>query len=389
MKPLSTGLILALMIIGRGTFAQHDRCAGETSRAVNGYCEEMNNNAECGYDEGDCCYCSCVDGLDNSCGFAGYDCRDPEVLVSEISECNAENVADIPCAADTTGHWVVNDTGSAAALADAILCSGGTFEVEWHGHVFVNRTIEVSNATVLRLTGKGPGARMEAALDVRLLTVINASLIVNNIEIARGSATYGGAIAAAANSFLSLDRTSLTGNNTLLGGGLYLTLGSVVSCVKAILFDGNHAGDRGGALYVGGNSSVAFDERTSILSSIGDHKRENGQSLVGDNSNESWAVGALFINTAADGSGDSLYFDHSHVSWAAEASFVNNAATDKGGAMFVHESDVSWIANASFMNDTAGDGGGALYVYGSDVSWADDVTFSNTKTAGSGGVVLR
>jgi len=35
-------------------------------------------------------------------------------------------------------------------LADAILCSGGEFDVEWRGHVSMNTTIVVANRTVLR-----------------------------------------------------------------------------------------------------------------------------------------------------------------------------------------------------------------------------------------------
>ena len=30
-----------------------------------------------GYDGGDCCACTCVDGTDYSCGDSGYDCQDP------------------------------------------------------------------------------------------------------------------------------------------------------------------------------------------------------------------------------------------------------------------------------------------------------------------------
>ncbi|CAN0164018.1 unnamed protein product, partial [Ectocarpus sp. 12 AP-2014] len=34
------------------------------------------NNAECGYDGGDCCSCDCVDTDYYGCGENGYDCQD-------------------------------------------------------------------------------------------------------------------------------------------------------------------------------------------------------------------------------------------------------------------------------------------------------------------------
>ncbi|CAN0436247.1 unnamed protein product [Pylaiella littoralis] len=45
----------------------------------NGYCDQSNNNAECGYDGGDCCECTCEDRPNQKCGqYGGYTCIDPE-----------------------------------------------------------------------------------------------------------------------------------------------------------------------------------------------------------------------------------------------------------------------------------------------------------------------
>ncbi|CAN0382277.1 unnamed protein product, partial [Ectocarpus sp. 8 AP-2014] len=40
-----------------------------------GWCDDDNNNEECGYDSGDCCSCTC-DGT-YECGIVGFDCVDP------------------------------------------------------------------------------------------------------------------------------------------------------------------------------------------------------------------------------------------------------------------------------------------------------------------------
>eukprot|EP00903_Cladosiphon_okamuranus_P014618 g13556.t1 len=43
---------------------------------ADGDCDQTNNRAECGYDSGDCCSCTCVDG-EFDCGGNGFQCIDP------------------------------------------------------------------------------------------------------------------------------------------------------------------------------------------------------------------------------------------------------------------------------------------------------------------------
>ncbi|CAN0191986.1 unnamed protein product [Scytosiphon promiscuus] len=45
-----------------------------------GFCDTTNNIADCGYDGGDCCVCTCADGPAYQCGVAGYACVDPAAL---------------------------------------------------------------------------------------------------------------------------------------------------------------------------------------------------------------------------------------------------------------------------------------------------------------------
>lgn len=43
-----------------------------------GLCQYESNNVEsCGFDGGDCCECTCVDGEGGSCGEEGFVCMDP------------------------------------------------------------------------------------------------------------------------------------------------------------------------------------------------------------------------------------------------------------------------------------------------------------------------
>ncbi|CAM9475240.1 unnamed protein product [Ectocarpus sp. 12 AP-2014] len=60
-------------------------CLGYTNHIKDGYCDTDLNNAECGWDGGDCCACTCGSDSDEElahpCGQLGdgYDCQDPDV----------------------------------------------------------------------------------------------------------------------------------------------------------------------------------------------------------------------------------------------------------------------------------------------------------------------
>lgn len=43
--------------------ADYPYCTGSISSIPNGYCNYDNSNAECEYDGGDCCPCTCIDGV--------------------------------------------------------------------------------------------------------------------------------------------------------------------------------------------------------------------------------------------------------------------------------------------------------------------------------------
>eukprot|EP00903_Cladosiphon_okamuranus_P021664 g19917.t2 len=67
--------------------SQYPDCPGYASHIRDGYCDSDLNVASCGWDGGDCCLCTCGQGLESSeelphpCGLIGdgYDCQDPDV----------------------------------------------------------------------------------------------------------------------------------------------------------------------------------------------------------------------------------------------------------------------------------------------------------------------
>lgn len=59
------------------TSVNYTDCDGTVLSIGNRYCDNINNNPECDYDGGDCCYCTCVDE-EFPCGHESeYDCLDP------------------------------------------------------------------------------------------------------------------------------------------------------------------------------------------------------------------------------------------------------------------------------------------------------------------------
>lgn len=65
-----------------------------------------------------------------------------------------------PCSSDGPRALVVNDSKSAMALAAAVNCSSGVFNVEWKGKIVVEDEIYVAGGTSLYVAGSGLEAEM-------------------------------------------------------------------------------------------------------------------------------------------------------------------------------------------------------------------------------------
>ncbi|CAM9608575.1 unnamed protein product, partial [Ectocarpus fasciculatus] len=91
----------------------------------NGYCEQKNNNAECGYDGGDCCECTCQNPWDydddyvcskDGSGFACIDptasCVDDDDITAEIAQnCDTSDLGDGRCDQDNNNEICGYDGG--------------------------------------------------------------------------------------------------------------------------------------------------------------------------------------------------------------------------------------------------------------------------------------
>lgn len=382
---------------------EYASCAGDLAEFANGNCQDFNNNEDCGYDGGDCCQCTCVDGPVFACsGDNSFDCVDPNAN-SSLYNCGNPPHHVLPCAADLPRQWLVENTTGAANMAEAVKCAGGSFDVEWHGDVVMTNTVYVIDGTVLRITGMGSSATIIGGGTNRIFTLVNASLHLTKIMVRNGNAISGGAIAASG-SILVMNQTQFVGNTATIhggalivsdgssffgrqvaffnntggsGGALFLTDGSSALWEGETIFSGNTA-NRCGALSVNNRSYTYWVGATSFSNNTA--FSHGGALRVTDASSAFWSGEMKFINSVVEAFGGSVYVsEKSNVSWLGPTKFFNNSASIVGGAIFVAgSSGIAWSGTTAFSNNLAAFGGGALYTSsGSDVFWSGETTFTN------------
>lgn len=391
-------------------------CAGNYLLINDGGCNAENNNPECGYDGGDCCLCTCVANSD--CFFSNFDCVDPSAE-EELYDCQPSPSSPDACGVDIQTSWVVETSTQARAMAEAVNCSGGTFNVEWRGVVAVDKTINVVDGTFLNITGVGNSstAMMDGGLQVRLIMVINASLYLSDLGLSAGSSVVGGAIAASASNVTAI-RTSFIGNRANgIGGAIYATWNSVIFFNgNATTFVNNSANAYGGAIYGSSSSIVRFNGIETIAQ--GNAAGRKGGTIAIDHS-QLWladkafftnstsgnlggaidvtngsiasSTGSLFFlnNTASIGGGALSASMNSNVSWKGETSFESNAAVILGGAIYVDRANISWSGNTKFTSNiaTSWSGGAIAVLELSKLSWSGDTIFEYNRATFAGGAI--
>ena len=384
----------------------------------NGRCDEENNNEGCLYDGGDCCPCTCVPGMAYECGTNGYSCLSSVVFDREGDVCPDTITS---CDEDVRREWFVEDTSGARQLAEALQCTGGLFNVEWSGIVVMDRTLSISNGTVLTVSGIDANATIVGDGNVGLFSVMGATLHLQNITLSNGSATYGGAISAS-RSRLTFSQVSFVGNSASDGGGgaLYVSDGAVLSFVGTSTFANNTA-PNGGALYAAYGSSAVWGGKTSFsfnAAIAGCHGNDvpymritatstgstttssceedaiasgyGGALYLTNSSSAVWTSPSHFVYNHADIDGGAVFVAQgSSMVWAAESHFLGNNARQDGGAVFMERSSAAWTATTKFSENSAGYDGGALYVTdGSSADWIALSSFFENTAESDGGAVF-
>eukprot|EP00903_Cladosiphon_okamuranus_P017744 g16334.t1 len=391
----------------------YETCTGYLPTMGNGLCNSDANNEACSFDGGDCCECSCIPGQFLCLG--RFDCLDPAFNTTD-TECSTTTPT---CSAALPKEWVVEDTAGATALARAIDCTGGAFDVEWKGHVAVTHTIWVSGGTALNITGVWAGATPAVADgggENRIFGVANASLHLDGMVLTNGHAIVGGAVYVALGTARFEGQMSFVNNSAdEHGGALFLDEGEVswdgdvsfadnscswdggailvrhgnISWAGTTTFMGNrihsfgHNGGYsfGGAIYAIRRSTISWTGQTRFIDNrvdLGDFSVSRdivcngGAVALGTNSSASWNGSTTFENNQVSSCGGGLYAnDTGSFSWTGETVFSENRAGSGGVMCLEFFSAAVWLGLATFVGNNAGENGGALYVTSSSsAAWS-------------------
>lgn len=361
---------------------EYPTCTGDLLGVGDGSCDADDNNEGCGYDGGDCCLCTCNG---RACGLTGFDCLDPSAG-DEMYDCKPSPSTSTPCQADGKTSWVVEDSAQARALAEAVNCAGGAFDVLWRGDVVVDTTIFVFGGTVLNVTGAGIISSMNGNFTTRLVSAVNATVHLTGVNMTNGVGVVGGAVVAA-RSNLTFDSTYFSGNDaTGHGGAMYASDGCMVSFVGRNVFTGNAATIDGGALFLS-DSTCSGEDIYFLNNSAGSN---GGAVLVTEHAILFWSGIITFHGNRAGGAGGAVSLEHGSTTfWSTVALFQFNLAEGSGGALALDGgSSASLLGDTTFYRNGARHHAGALLVRNaSQVSWNSTTTFSSNHAAFSGGAM--
>lgn len=383
-------------------FVGFEECTGYLPDSANGRCDSRNNKAECGYDGGDCCSCTCT-SANYTCGSSSYDCLDP----AAATDCAEPSLA--ACSDDLARRWEVNDATGAAELATAVNCTGGEFEVAWTGEVSLANTISVTGGTILNITGvlSLGAAIVNGNGDVQLFHVVGGSLHITDLQLINGNAIDGGAVFVEGG-VVTFTRTSFDSNSAShRGGALFVDHDADVSWSGDTNFDANTANRAGGAIHVRGSRlswagvGMTLFSRNNVSRIEGDSTSGYGGAVrVEGQSKMSWTEATRFsdnrvLASSSDAEarcyGGALSVEAgSSVNWSSITTFHQNEACMCGGAIYCNDSStISWRGDeTNFTNNKAGSGGAVCVDGYSNLSWTSTATFdSNSATAHDGGAL--
>ena len=126
--------VFAILCLGccfSGGAAQYDSCTnGTVSDIGNGRCDAELNVPSCGFDGGDCCPCTCVDGPAHSCSDSEFDCVYPDcgfaAAIFEESTCIEQWKNDGFCSLENHGPECDYDGGDVSVCVKLLLIPYGT-----------------------------------------------------------------------------------------------------------------------------------------------------------------------------------------------------------------------------------------------------------------------
>lgn len=380
----------------------YENCTGYLPTMGNGLCNSEANNEPCAFDGGDCCECSCTPRQFLCLG--RFDCLDPALNATD-TECSTTTPT---CSAALPIEWVVEDTAGATALAKAINCTGGAFDVEWRGHVAVTQTIWVSGGTTLNVTGVCVGASPAVADgggEIRIFGVANASLHLGGMVLSNGHAIVGGAVFIALGTATFEGQMSFVNNSADEHGGAFFLDEGEVSWGGDMTFADNSCSWDGGAILVRRGHVSWAGNTTFVGNKIHSFGHNGGYSFGGAiyallRSTVSWTGRTRFIDNRVDPDDVSVSRDivcnggavavdsNSSASWNGSTAFENNEASSCGGALHANDTgSFSWTGETVFFENRAGSGGVVCLEFSSTAAWLGPTAFEGNNASENGGAL--
>ena len=226
-----------------------------------------------------------------------------------------------------------------------------------------------------------------------IFNITGDDVVLENIILTGGNATYGGAISWSGDNGL-IDNVTFENNHAELGGAIYssgdnLTIkqseftnntaatgGAIYSEGDKLSVDNssftNNNATNGGAIYSTGNDASVKDSQFTNNSAS-----ENGGAIY--SSGEYLSVeGSEFVNGSA-ANGAAIYSTGANANITA-SEFAGNNATN-GGAIFSSGEDLS-VSDSEFVDNSASENGGAIYSSGDDLSVTGSEFIDNNATNG-------
>ena len=390
-----------------------------------GYCDNNNNNEECDYDGGDCCECTCNNGLENNCGANGFFCRDPNsgcidpriqiypnctdgyIPVIGDGRCDVENnhegcdydggdCCQCTCTYDhNCGLHGFSCIDSDVADLESYICSKlpptnascpAAPQREW----VVGNTAQ---ARSLAETVRCPGGlfhvtrKGEVILNETIYVTDGTILYVTsgdaNASIVGDGETQ---LFSVVNASLYLSNVAIRNGNAIYGGAIAASRSTLT--FERVTFDGNKAIQGGGALSLSDGAIVSLGKHTVFVINTA---YAGGAIYVTGGINVSCTGNTTFSeNAATSGDGGAIYAtDRSSLVWTASSLFLDNNAEKSGGALYLsNASSATWNAESTFSTNNANTHGGALYLSDDcSATWTAESTFSTNRAGSDGGAL--
>lgn len=288
----------------------------------------------------------------------------------------------VACAASALlgpSSLVVEDTAGAFRLAQAVNCSGGSFDVAWIGNVMVDETIHVLEGTTLNITGSADGTSIaDGGGQTPLFKVDKGGgvLHLSDLTLANGSAEFGGALLAI-EATITLNGCTFLANDASESGGAVLLFASELDA-KDVSFARNSAQYIGGAVYADG-SRITLDGLLSFFENKVDGDSDLDSSIGGGvylfDSSVTAAGRVEFVGNAAM-NGGAAYVDTSTLVFDGPLLLANNSASVAGGGIWGEDSNITVTGSAMWKGNTAESSfGGGMALFACVISVSNETEF--------------